>query len=91
MPGCQRVHSYPHIAGMLLTGGFKPAPQVQRLIEGLGGSSVPILSVETDTFTTATNVNSVKGTLVPEDAKKMAAAWELSRRASVLTRCRNVF
>ncbi len=59
---------------MLLTGGFKPAPQVQRLIDGLGGSSVPILSVETDTFTTATNVNSVKGTLVPEDAKKMAAA-----------------
>ena len=67
-------NSYPHIAGMLLTGGFKPAPQVQRLIDGLGGSSVPILSVETDTFTTATNVNSVKGTLVPEDAKKMAAA-----------------
>ncbi|MGO9118707.1 MAG: phosphate acetyltransferase [Desulfomonilaceae bacterium] len=67
-------NSYPHIAGLLLTGGFKPAPQVQRLIEGLGGSSVPILSVETDTFTTATNVNSVKGTLVPEDAKKMAAA-----------------
>jgi phosphate acetyltransferase len=67
-------NSYPHIAGLLLTGGFKPAPQVQRLIDGLGGSSVPILSVETDTFTTATNVNSVKGTLVPEDAKKMAAA-----------------
>ena len=66
--------SYPHIAGLLLTGGFKPAPQVQRLIEGLAGSSVPILSVETDTFTTATNVNAVKGALIPEDAKKIAAA-----------------
>jgi phosphate acetyltransferase len=66
--------SYPHIAGLLLTGGFKPAPQVQRLIEGLGSSSVPILSVETDTYTTATNVNSVTGTLVPEDTRKMAAA-----------------
>ncbi|MGO9569051.1 MAG: phosphate acetyltransferase [Desulfomonilaceae bacterium] len=66
--------SYPHIAGLLLTGGFKPAPQVQRLIEGLGASSVPILSVETDTYTTATNVNSVRGTLVPEDTRKMAAA-----------------
>ncbi len=66
-------NSYPHVAGLLLTGGFKPAPQVQRLIDGFGGSSVPILSVETDTFTTATNVNSVRGTLVPEDTKKMAA------------------
>jgi phosphate acetyltransferase len=67
-------NSYPHIAGLLLTGGFKPAAQVQRLIEGLGGSSVPILSVETDTYTTATNVSAVKGTLVPDDNRKMAAA-----------------
>ena len=66
--------SYPHIAGLLLTGGFKPTPQVQRLIEGLGASSVPILSVETDTYTTATNVSSVRGTLIPEDTRKMAAA-----------------
>jgi phosphate acetyltransferase len=66
--------SYPHIAGLLLTGGFKPTPPVQRLIEGLGASSVPILSVETDTYTTATNVSSVRGTLVPGDTRKMAAA-----------------
>jgi phosphate acetyltransferase len=66
--------SYPHIAGLLLTGGFKPATQVQRLIGGLGTSSPPILSVETDTYTTATNVSSVRGTLVPEDTRKMAAA-----------------
>jgi phosphate acetyltransferase len=66
--------SYPHIAGLLLTGGLKPAPQVQSLIEGLGSSSVPILSVETDTYTTATDVSSVTGTLVPEDTRKIAAA-----------------
>jgi phosphate acetyltransferase len=91
--------SYPHIAGLLLTGGFTPAPQVQRLIEGLGRSSVPILSVETDTYTTATNVNSVTGTLVPEDTRKIAAALgiveasvsfdELQQRLAV-TRSRRV-
>jgi phosphate acetyltransferase len=91
--------SYPHIAGLLLTGGFTPAPQVQRLIEGLGTSSVPILSVETDTYTTATNVNSVTGTLVPEDTRKIAAALgiveasvsfdELQQRLAV-TRSRRV-
>lgn len=91
--------SYPHISGLLLTGGFKPAPQVQRLIEGLGASSVPILSVETDTYTTTTNVSSVTGALVPEDTRKMAAALgiveasvsfdELQARLSV-TRSRRV-
>ncbi len=51
-----------------------PAPQVQRLIQGLGGSPVPILSVDTDTYTTATNVNAVQSTLAPEDNRKVAAA-----------------
>jgi phosphate acetyltransferase len=66
--------SYPHISGLLLSGGLKPAPQVMSLIEGLGTSSVPILSVETDTYTTATDVSSVTGILVPEDTRKIAAA-----------------
>lgn len=66
--------SYPHIAGLLLTGGFRPALQLQRLIEGLGGLPVPILSVETDTYTTATNVSYVKGALVANDKRKVAAA-----------------
>jgi len=91
--------TYPHIAGLLITGGFKPAPQVQRLIEGLGGSPVPIMSVETDTYTTATNVSYVKGALVANDKRKIAAALgiveasvrfdELKRRLAV-TRSRRV-
>ena len=35
--------TYPHIAGIILTGGLKPAPQVERLIEGLGDSPVPVI------------------------------------------------
>jgi phosphate acetyltransferase len=66
--------SYPHIAGLLLTGGFKPAPQVQRLIQGLGRLSFPILSVTTDTYTTAARVSSLRSTLVPEDHRKITAA-----------------
>ena len=38
--------SYPGVAGVILTGGFKPVPQVRRLFEGLKRSSVPILYVE---------------------------------------------
>ncbi|MBI5251684.1 MAG: phosphate acetyltransferase [Desulfomonile tiedjei] len=69
--------SYPRISGLLLTGGLRPVPQVQRLIQGLTGSSVPILAVDTDTFTTATNVNSVRSALDPEDSRKIAAALGL--------------
>ena len=66
--------SYPHVAGILLTGGLRPASQVLRLIEGLGGSLMPMLSVDTDTYTTATSVSSVKPTLAPEDSRKIVAA-----------------
>ena len=37
--------TYPRVSGLLLTGGLKPAPQVQRIIEGLGKSPVPVLTV----------------------------------------------
>ncbi len=66
--------TYPHIAGLLLTGNLMPAPQVKRLIEGLNKSSVPVLSVETDTFTTAMRANSVESRITPGDTRKIAAA-----------------
>ncbi len=66
-------HAYPHIAGILLTGGLKPAPQVERLIKGLG-ESVPVIAVLTDTYTTARNVSSLEGELSPDNTRKIAAA-----------------
>jgi phosphate acetyltransferase len=69
-----RSSSYPRVAGMVLTGNLKPAPQVQRLIEGLQSSPVPVLGVGTDTFTTAMNVSSVRPSLSVENKRKIAAA-----------------
>ena len=34
--------TYPRVAGLLLTGGLRPAPQVQRIIEGLRKSPVDL-------------------------------------------------
>ncbi len=65
---------YPRVAGLVLTGNLKPAPQVQRLVEGLTASPVPVLCVNTDTFTTAMNVNSVRPYLSAENKRKIAAA-----------------
>ncbi len=66
--------TYPPISGLLLTGNLRPAPQVERLIEGLSTASVPVFMVETDTFTTAMNASHVPGIIVPESKRKIAAA-----------------
>jgi phosphate acetyltransferase len=66
--------TYPHIAGILMTGGLRPAPQVVKLIKGLGDSPVPVIMVSTDTYTTAQQVSSLEGVLSPDNPRKIAAA-----------------
>ena len=65
--------SYPRIAGLLLTGGIPPAHQVRKLLDGLDVAPVPVLSVQTDTFTTAMNVNAVEPSIVHGNTRKIAA------------------
>jgi len=65
--------NYPRIAGLLLTGGIPPAQQVRRLLDGLDVSPVPVLSVRTDTFTTAMNVHAVEPSIVLGNTRKIAA------------------
>jgi phosphate acetyltransferase len=66
--------TYPRVAGLLLTGGLRPAPQVQRIIDGLRKSPVPVLTVETDTFMTGTKASQVRGRIRPENSRKVAIA-----------------
>ena len=66
--------TYPQIAGLLLTGDLEPAPQVQRLIEGLNKWPVPVMSVTTDTYVTAMKVSNVEGSVVPDNERKIAEA-----------------
>ena len=66
--------TYPHIAGLILTGGLKPAPQVSRLIEGFGDLPLPVIAVHTDTYTTALKVSTIEGVLSPDNPRKIAAA-----------------
>ena len=68
------AETYPTIAGLLLTGGLEPDPQVQKLIEGLSRPPAPVVSVQTDTYTTAMNLNSVCAVLTPDNDRKMATA-----------------
>ena len=66
--------AYPRISGILLTGNIKPAPQIERLIEGLHMATVPVFMVETDTFTTIANAGEVPSIIAPENKRKVAAA-----------------
>ena len=66
--------TYPRVAGLLLTGGLRPAPQVQRIIEGLRKSPVPVLTVGVDTFIAGTQASQVRGRIRPENPRKMAIA-----------------
>jgi phosphate acetyltransferase len=64
----------PDIAGLLLTGGLVPEPQVLRLLGGLGAASLPVLAVGSDTYQTAAAVRGVRGALTPDSEQKIAGA-----------------
>jgi phosphate acetyltransferase len=66
--------TYPNVAGLVLTGGLHPEPSVLKLIDGLGGSEVPVLAVTSDTYRTAATVAGVRGVLTPDSDRKIAAA-----------------
>ncbi|MFA5073767.1 MAG: phosphate acetyltransferase [Nitrospirota bacterium] len=68
------AHTYPRLGGILLTGGLKPVPKVQQLIDGFDKTTVPILSVEADTFTTAVQVNKIEGSLDASSKRKIETA-----------------
>jgi len=66
--------SYPRVSGLLLTGGMRPVPQVQRIFDGIPRSSVPVLTAEADTFVAGTRAAQVRGRIRPENPRKIAMA-----------------
>ncbi|EIJ36488.1 phosphate acetyltransferase [Thiothrix nivea] len=69
--------AYPMIAGMILTGGQRPPPDVSALLEGMNPLRLPILLSPWDTFETALKVNEVESMILPSDERKIAVALGL--------------
>ena len=65
---------YPKVAGVVLTGGLSLAPEIQRLIEGFSRWTIPIVSVDTDTYETATRVNGIRAAITADNERKVASA-----------------
>ncbi|QYO68173.1 phosphate acetyltransferase [Leptolyngbya sp. 7M] len=66
----------PNVAGMVLTGGLNLDPRIQQLIQGTRWTA-PILSVTSDTYQTATQINEVRAEITPHNARKIASALGL--------------
>ena len=66
--------NFPKIAGIILTGGFKINSDLMKLIRGIKKLPVAIFEVDTDTYTTAININNTKATLKPDNERRLAMA-----------------
>ncbi|MBC6697990.1 phosphate acetyltransferase [Hymenobacter sp. BT190] len=71
--------SYPRVAGLVLTSGYRPEDSVLRLIEGLP-AAVPILLVESGTFQTTTRIGNIQARIGPQQTKKIRLAIQTFER-----------
>jgi phosphate acetyltransferase len=78
--GAIASRNYSSPVGILLSGGLTPVPSVVSLLEGLDTLSVPIYSVETDTYRTAMQAAQVKGKIRPDNERKVANALGMFER-----------
>ncbi len=72
--------SMEQISGILLTGGLVPEGAVAEVIKGFK-SMVPVLSVQTDTFQTAVEVEKIRSVISPSDHRKITRALALFDRS----------
>ena len=71
-----RSANYPSVAGLLLTTGEPVAQSVRRLLDGLP-DILPILSVESETFETVANVNTVRSYITADNKTKIKRGLQL--------------
>jgi len=64
---------FPGLAGIILTGGFHPAPPVARLLEGMR-SPLPVVRTASGTFKTATLAYKTRGRLSRDSRLKVDTA-----------------
>lgn len=66
--------NYPKVAGIILTGGSSPDDNVMRLLQGVQKVPVAISRVDTDTYTTAMNIQNIKPVLSPDNDRRISLA-----------------
>ena len=69
-------HSYPRLAGIILTGNLRPPESVVRLIDGLP-DLFPILLVKTPTYPTATKAMNLRSYITADNPKKIELSLKI--------------
>ena len=69
--------NYPKISGILLTGNFSPSKAFSRLLDGLKKLPITVLKVESDTYSTAMNIDKIRAVLKPENEQRITSALGL--------------
>ncbi|MHC4941621.1 MAG: phosphate acetyltransferase [Planctomycetota bacterium] len=64
----------PYVAGILLASGMEPSSEVDRLLEGISGMRLPVISVKTGLFQTSMDVSKVGSRIRPSSARKIENA-----------------
>ena len=70
------AEGFPSLAGIILNGGFYPAPVVSRLVDGLG-TRLPIIRTDMGTFKTASAAATTRGRLTADSQRKVDLALAL--------------
>jgi phosphate acetyltransferase len=71
-----RSQTFPRLSGVILSGGTRPEPPVQRLLDGIG-SRLPVAVTPLNTFEAATVAAGTRGSLTDGSQRKVATALDL--------------
>ena len=75
--GALYSNSYPNISGIMFPFGMTAHPNIKKLVAGLSDFSIPVLSVEGDTYTTARKLSKTQARLRVTSERKIALALGL--------------
>lgn len=70
---------FPSLAGIILNGGYEPAPQVTELVAGFS-SHLPVLTCDLNSYETARIVATTRGGLAPGARRKIDTALGLTEK-----------
>lgn len=87
---CDQSRNSSSIAGIVLTGNQRPAPSINRLLEGMDNLHVPIMLSHSDTFATAVKISEVQCNILPSDERKIATALGLMESSTDIQQLRDL-
>ena len=79
--GALHSNNYPNISAIVFPFDMQIHPNIQKLIDGLEGFKVPILSIGSDTFHAALKIKNVRSRLRVNSEKKIALALGLFHKS----------